>query len=536
MFNADKLLTSKWSLMITRISGHYLLALLCFLIPEVGEGRILGGLLLAFVIGPAAFILSYRFGDGTYQLQDVLCDLSACVVFGFLLPEHWYIIFMIGIVVTVGPGVTVQRNSLRIYAIALAALLVGMSASGFYYEIDQWYLAIIAIAALGPTVIFYAYWQMRIADQLRDSARAHESLQLISGGVAHDFNNILTGISGNAELALNDLKETDPAYESVLQVLEATNRASRLTRQLLTFSGRTIAEKESIDLLQELEVTAGLARSLAPDHVSIRVECSDELPHIEADPALLQQVFLNLMVNAIEASDKQSVVMIRLKSLGDQVEVEVSDQGRGIPVGALSRVFDPFYTSKSRGHGLGLATAKRIVEQHDGTIEASSAEGEGSIFTIRLPVGDSARSPRAVESADADRATSTRVLVIDDDAAVRKLLLNTLKGAGFEVVLAADGESGIECFHEHSGEFRCVLLDLKMPGISGWECLQEIRKSSESLPVVIISGYDPSDENRTVENDPSAVFLSKPFRLIDLERSMNKLLENPIKLLQQRSA
>ncbi len=527
---SDTVLQSRWFFLVARVSAHVALALVCFLVPEVGENRFLTGSLLLFVAAPVTFAISLYSRDGTYRQVDQTFDLLLVIGFAVLLPEHWFPILVIGLVVALAPSANVQENSSRIYAIAMCILIAGMGATGYYHDIDGWFLPILVLVAVGPTVIIYAHWSKQQTDALRRSAQAHESLSLIAGGVAHDFNNILTGITGNAELALTYLSPRDQAYEPLEHVIDAGNRASRLTRQLLAFSGRQVESREPLDLETELAAIIHIARPVSSD-ITIELDCEQNLPPVLADPALLQQVFLNLVVNAIEASDDSGTVRVVTRHIDQSVVVDVIDEGVGIPARDIRHLFDPFFTSKSRGHGLGLATVKRILDQFDGTITVASKEGAGSTFTVTLAAAPDDVVAPSRRSDFAHCPDSARVLVIDDDEAVRRLLRKALSSSGLEIIEAADGEQGLAAFESHKGEFRFVLLDLKMPVMNGWTCLEGIRRQSAEVPVVIISGFDPADDRSVLDSDPATLFVAKPFRLVNLQKAVNRLLDRPIEFV-----
>jgi signal transduction histidine kinase/CheY-like chemotaxis protein len=371
-----------------------------------------------------------------------------------------------------------------------------------------------------------------------------ESLGVLSGGIAHDFNNLLTGILGNADIALRALPKGSRERELLEQVKTAAQAAADLTGQLLAYSGRGTLRMEPLDLSELVEEMGRLLGSSISKKVQLLYELGRGLPLVDADPTQVRQVVMNLITNASEAiGNAPGEVTLRTGSMqvgraklaqsythddlppGEYVFVEVADSGCGMNEETLQKIFDPFFTTKFTGRGLGLAALLGIVRRHRGTIFVSSQPGTGTTFRVLLPASRSERT----EAGDREEAVgvwseSGRVLVIDDEAGIRRFARLLLEEAGFDVDEAADGDEALECLGEGSGNHDMVLLDLTMPRRSGIEVLQEIRRGNADVPVVLMSGFTESEVASVLESDARTRFLQKPFTSESLEQVVRAAL------------
>ncbi len=374
-------------------------------------------------------------------------------------------------------------------------------------------------------------------------AQKLESLGVLAGGIAHDFNNLLMGVLGTASLA--QLEEDIP--ESVALQLEEIERSARksadLTTQLLAYAGKGKFTEHPIDLSElESELEDLLRVSIGPNVKIIR-EFEPELPTVEGNPTQLQQVVMNLLINASDAmGERGGRIHVRLRSgpyttqelirdsqglddppSGEYVLLEVEDEGPGMDSVALSRCFEPFYTTKFTGRGLGLAAVVGIVRAHHGVIRLWSRPGQGARFSIFLPVSGGPVRPRPrVERAKTLKTGSGHLLVIDDDDSVRQLVDRMLRRCGYEVTVAGSGEEGLDIFRERSDQFRAVLVDMEMPGLSGVETGAALRKGDSSVPVILTSGYS---DDLLREGDGFVGFIQKPYRIEELSNQLATLLE-----------
>src|SRR5580658_4332155 len=325
-----------------------------------------------------------------------------------------------------------------------------------------------------------------------------ESLGVLAGGVAHDFNNLLTGIMGNASLAVETLPPNSPAQRMLQDVVDASDRAAHLTKQLLAYAGKGRFVIQPMDLSDAVRDVSHLIQSSIPKNAQVQLDLAANLPCVEADAAQIQQLVMNLVINAAEAipEDREGRVLVttRVQDVdetyiaqtlspgeivpGEYVALEVHDTGVGMDQSTLQRIFDPFFTTKFTGRGLGLAAAIGIVRGHKGALKVYSTPGQGSTFKILFPAMHD--GPQFVESKTAIAARPGlqrgAVLVIDDEEVVRRTAKATLERCGYDIVLAENGSEGVQLFQTLAGKISAVLLDLTMPGMGGEETLRRIQQ------------------------------------------------------------
>ena len=366
-----------------------------------------------------------------------------------------------------------------------------------------------------------------------------ESLGVLAGGVAHDFNNLLTGILGHASLVMESLDADNPLSEDIRQVIRASERAGDLTRQLLAYSGKGRFLVQPVDLSGLAEETKSLVQLSIPKWVELRFHLARGLPPVEADSTQLQQLLMNLVINAAEAigedygtvdvtTGEQYLDTAALEAgfasqgsqAGEYVYVQVQDNGCGMDDATKAQIFDPFFTTKFTGRGLGLAAALGIVRGHKGCIEVQSEQGQGTAFKVYLPAV-AGRAPVAIdiEASRNLRGTGT-VLVVDDESAVRSAAHSALQYFGYGVVLTENGHAGVEAFKNAPDSFVAVLLDLTMPVMGGEEALKRLHQIRASVPVVLTSGFTESEAVRRFGGKNLAGFLQKPFTGRQLARAV----------------
>ncbi len=359
-----------------------------------------------------------------------------------------------------------------------------------------------------------------------------ESLGLLAGGIAHDFNNLLTGIIGNASLAYSEASVGDPLRMQLRAVLQAGERAAFLTRQLLAYAGRGRFVTETIDLGDLVEEISTLLRTSIPKTVELKLYPAPDLPLVEADPAQIQQVVMNLVINGAEAIGENVTGTVEIRTSlrhitaletaeffrpeqaagGTFVQLEVTDTGSGMDQATMAHIFDPFFTTKFTGRGLGLAAVQGIVKGHGGAIRVYSTPGHGTTFLVLLPAtGKKATVRRRERSRVPSIPSGSVALVIDDEESVRSLDENVLSRAGMRVLTAEDGKAGVDAFRKHHGIVSVVVLDLQMGVMGGEEAFPLLKEIDPSVPVILSSGFDEAEAARRFSGLKPARFLQKPY-------------------------
>ncbi len=359
--------------------------------------------------------------------------------------------------------------------------------------------------------------RLSLERKIQHTARM-ESLGVLAGGIAHDFNNLLLGVLGYADLALLDSGRGLPVAEYLQSIKTAATRLSELTSQLLAYAGKGRLVIQPVSLSALVKEMVHLLRLSFPRKTELCFDLQPELPAIEADINQLRQVVMNLITNATEAlppGGGRVTVSTRVEKLagGDFICLEVEDTGSGMSPEVQARIFEPFFSTKFTGRGLGLAAVQGIVGRHRGVIRIHSVPGEGSTFRVLLPC-----EPRlalagepATRVPQAPNGRGRTVLVIDDEELVRELAGRMLALASFSVVSAESGEVGLALLRERGSEIDCVLLDLTMPKMDGIETLAEIRRLHPELPVILCSGYSESYAVAQFKDERLAGFVQKPF-------------------------
>lgn len=392
----------------------------------------------------------------------------------------------------------------------------------------------------------------RAEERARLEAQLHhtqkmESLGLLAGGIAHDFNNLLVGVLSNASLALLDLDEPSPAREVVLDIERTAQRAAELTRQLLAYSGKGRFVVEALDLGELAGEMVTLLRAVVHKNAKLVVEPGDGSCVIEGDATQLRQVIMNLITNASDAlqgrvgtitvrtsrdaNERSSDEVMHFGEIASGTEVvrlEVTDTGVGMSRETAERMFDPFFSTKFTGRGLGLAAALGIMRGHRGRINVFTSPGAGSRFELAFPSTNRVVSSERVEARAIASAERGRVLVVDDDSVVRSVSAALLTRRGFMVDSVGDGSEALERLATSPQDYRFVLLDITMPGLSGIEVLQRLRatereQSRAPVTVFLMSGYSAQDVTRDLGDLVFSGFLQKPFTLADLDALLSML-------------
>jgi PAS domain S-box-containing protein len=383
--------------------------------------------------------------------------------------------------------------------------------------------------------------EQQLESHLREVQRL-ESLGLLAGRIAHDFNNLLTVILGNSTAARQALASDSPLRERLERVHTAAQHAAGIVDQMLTYSGKALVKLDRLDLSHLVAEILELLQISSSKNAILETDLVERLPPVNGDVTQLRQVIVNLITNASEALGKRKgTISVRTGVLavnrayiadtygtadpaeGEYVYLEVADNGSGMDEGTRARIFDPFYTTKVSGTGLGLAAALGIAQGHHGVIKITSEPGKGTTFRVLLPRAQPAADvvPEKRGPPPASLASGT-VLVVDDEEGVLELAQEFLQRAGFDVVAASGGREALEIFRARAAEIDAVVLDLIMPDFDGDETLAEIRRVRSDVPVILMTGYV---EEKTAEDfaarDVSA-FIRKPYEpeaLVDSVRA-----------------
>ncbi len=375
-------------------------------------------------------------------------------------------------------------------------------------------------------------------EQLRDQVNQADKLSALgemAGGVAHDFNNFLTVILGNAQLLLGDSKLDSEDRELLKTIERVAGDAAETVRRVQEFTRvRTSRSFELVDVNQVIRNAIEVARPHWKDEANARgvaigleLDIAD-VPWVRASESELGEVIVNLLVNAADATDKNGHISIASHVENDHVVVSVSDEGCGMSEEQLRRVFEPFYSTKgSGGSGLGLSVAYGIITRHGGKISAQSRKGKGSVFTVELPVVQPVETAEQTEAQEPEPVRAVRVLVIDDAVLIRRLLDGMLRGMGHQVETAGSGQDGIGLFEKAIAagrEFDLVLTDLGMPGMSGWDVAEIVKSASPETPVALITGWgDQLDPEKMKQSKVDAV-IAKPFSLEQIRNLVGRIV------------
>lgn len=371
-----------------------------------------------------------------------------------------------------------------------------------------------------------------------------ESLGVLAGGIAHDFNNLLTGVLGNASLARMVLPQGDEAQKYLAQIEAVTIRAADLCKQMLAYSGKGRFTVQLLDVSAIVEETTQLLHISIAKGAVLRFNLAKNLPPIKADPTQIRQVVMNLVINASEALAGKSgtislntgVVRVDREYLsntvladeipeGDYVFLEFADNGCGMSAETQSHIFEPFYTTKFAGRGLGLSAVLGIVRGHSGAMKVYSESGKGTMFKLLFPVAEGHAQPVQKDATDeAKWRGAGSILIVDDEETVRAVCARMAESFGFNVILAADGTEGVAMFRDRRAEISAVLMDLTMPHVDGEEAFRQIRAMDPGAHVLLMSGFNEQEAIDRFTGKGLAGFLQKPFRTEQLRAKLRQLL------------
>ncbi|HUI69670.1 MAG TPA: response regulator [Spirochaetia bacterium] len=375
-----------------------------------------------------------------------------------------------------------------------------------------------------------------------------ESLGVLAGGIAHDFNNILMAILGHADLADTRLLPASPAHENLQEIERAARRAADLCRQMLAYSGKGRFVIRHLDISEVIKEMEDMIMVSVSKKSKLKFQLASDLPSVEADVAQLRQVIMNLSINASEAmGDSGGVITVSTSLMhcdrsylagtfvdeqlpeGDYVCLDVSDNGVGMDGPTRERIFEPFYTTKFTGRGLGLSAVLGIVRGHKGAIKVDSEPGSGTTVRVLFPASKTPSQRLEGEPPkESEWRGSGTVLIADDEETVRKVGGQMLAHLGFQTILAADGQQALSSFITHHSSIVCVILDLTMPAMDGEETFREIHKIDPRVPVILSSGYNEQEAVQRFVGKGLAGFLQKPYRLSQLRQKLTSVLQSAL--------
>ncbi len=393
--------------------------------------------------------------------------------------------------------------------------------------------------------------ERKMAEEAREKLEAQllqshkmEAVGQLAGGIAHDFNNLLQVILGNVDIVQSDLGPDTPNRESLDEVRKAAERAAELTQQLLAFSRRQIIQPVNLELNDLIQGVLRMVRRIIGEHIELRFIPGDSLGLVRGDKGQIEQVLMNLCVNARDAMPTGGTLTIETENVvigaaycqdhlwaieGRYVLLSVTDSGLGMDEATRSHIFEPFFTTKGvgQGTGLGLATVYGIVKHHNGLIHVYSEPGKGTAFKIYLPIAE--RSADEVGSKIEVRAVggSETILVAEDEEMVRRLVVRVLESAGYTVLEAVDGEEALRVFEKHADKIDMAILDVMMPKLGGREVMERIRAQCASMRFLFSSGYSENAIHSNFVIKSGLRLISKPYLGADLLRAVRETLDAP---------
>ena len=394
--------------------------------------------------------------------------------------------------------------------------------------------------ALLARAIRYAVERRRLETQLRQAQKL-EALGSAVGGISHEFKNMLMGISGFAEVLEMNLGHEHPQATVIHNLLACVDRASKLIGHLNTFSKDHSSEPRPTDLNELISGCERLLRQLAGEHITVDIELCERPAIVNADPGQIEQVLVNLVINAHHAMSAGGTLTImtehtvidhanglRFDSLapGEYVKVSVSDTGTGMDEETIERIFEPFFTTKGEkgGSGLGLAVVYGIVRQHNGYVTAQSGIGDGSTFEVYLPATIEGSTGELWQGVHPPEIGREKILLAEDEETVRTPAKLVLEAHGYTVLCAKDGEEAIDLFRQHA-DIDIAILDLVMPKAGGKQVWTTLAETRPDIPVLFISGYSEASVHQNFSAPPDMPLLTKPFSLLQLAATVREILD-----------
>ncbi len=382
-----------------------------------------------------------------------------------------------------------------------------------------------------------------------------ESLGVMAGGIAHDFNNILMVVIGNMEIGMDDPGLSPHSLKNLMESKNAALQAADLVKQMLAYSGRGHFVVEPVGLNEIIEETAELLKTTCASHAALEIRPSPESPVIDADKSQLTQIIMNLIINACESQDQTEGGRVTISTgveicdtaclkatlsdawlgydeplkEGRYAFLEVKDDGCGMDSETRRRMFEPFFSTKFQGRGLGLSSVLGIIRGHQGFVRADTQVSRGTVIRVLLPMSEHVDKPSSAELSPAAREVlpgEGLILVVDDEPSVRRLIRMMLEKMGYEVITAADGNEVVRIYHAHSEALALILMDLTMPGMDGVNTFQALQRAGCEIPVVLASGYSEAQLRTQYGEKGFAGFLHKPFQKQTLSDVLVQVFKN----------
>jgi signal transduction histidine kinase/CheY-like chemotaxis protein len=437
-----------------------------------------------------------------------------------------------GLVQNLSPSMQANLDKHGVQSVIIVPIFTGSSWWGFIGFDDclrehLWETAEIDALRTAANILGAALQRQQTEATLYQAQKL-ESIGVLAGGVAHDFNNLLTGILSQTSLALLKLPDDTPARDNLDKAIQTTEQAALLVRQLLGYAGKGNYQIQPLNLNALIRDNMGLLETILRKQAQLHLDLAPNLPTVEADRSQMQQIVMNLVINAAEAIEESGGTVRIVTQLveadtavpgiaqtplppGQYVRFDVIDSGCGITPATMNRIFDPFFSTKTNGHGLGLSAALGIIQAHGGALQVESQVGQGSHFRVFLPASTQAETAPPTTSRLNGRLQGC-ILVIDDEPVVRQVVKEGLETLGAQVLTAENGPAGIELYRQHHQTIDVVLLDMIMPGMNGRQTFPHLQNINPHLKVILSSGYSEGETVQAFGSQDILIFLQKPYR------------------------
>jgi two-component system, cell cycle sensor histidine kinase and response regulator CckA len=376
--------------------------------------------------------------------------------------------------------------------------------------------------------------QRKQTEEALRAASRMEATSTLAGGIAHDFNNLMVAVLGNASLVLRELGEDHPLSLMLRQIENAAEQAGHLAQQMLAFARGGKYQTRLVNLNESISEALRLQSHAIPPRISVKTDLADDLLDILADPSQMTQVIMNLWINAIEAITGHGTITLRTENVelpkasgalrpGAHIALTVSDTGAGMSRDTQGRLFEPFFSTKFQGRGLGMAAVHGIVTNHGGQIEIESEMGKGSQLRVLLPARPAVKRTTS-DSDQSPEGSGETILVVDDEEMVLRVSKAMLERLGYSVLLAKSAKEAIAIAHSHEGEIHLAILDMWMPDLGGTEIFPALRMVRPATRVLICSGYELDESAQALIDEGAFGFISKPFRFETLATQLSRAL------------